>query len=310
MTSYYNEIDPYAAQRIRDLIADGRIPAGDVDERSVLDVCPSDLDGYDQHHFFAGIAGWPLALRLAGVPDTYPVWTGSCPCQPFSASGQRKGFADERHVWPFWFHLISQCRSARIFGEQVAGPDGFAWLDLVQADMEGVGYAFGKSVLPAACVEAPHERHRIFFLADATRFGREQWGPESVVARSSGRFGGGSDAARDFSDADSTRQSIGEGVAGIQCATNGASERQDAISHRYDFSNTYGEPSLWTPEPWRERRHWAVEPSMGRVADGVSDRVDKLRCLGNAIVPQVAAAFIEAALGIGRSVRLSEDLFG
>jgi hypothetical protein len=79
---YYNELDPYAAQWLRNLIAAGHIAPGDVDERSIEDVRPDDLVGYGQCHFFAGIGGWSRALRLAGIPDDYPVWTGSPHASP------------------------------------------------------------------------------------------------------------------------------------------------------------------------------------------------------------------------------------
>lgn len=141
--AYYNEFDPYAAQWLRNLIAAGHIAPGDVDSRSIEDVRPSELAGYTQCHFFAGIGVWSYALRRAGWADSRPVWTGSCPCQPFSAAGKGNGFSDERHLWPAWFHLISQCLPNVIFGEQVAAADGLGWLDLVQADLEAAGYARG-----------------------------------------------------------------------------------------------------------------------------------------------------------------------
>lgn len=111
MASYYNEIDPYAAQWLRNLIAAGHIAPGDVDERSIEDVRPSDLAGYTQCHFFAGIGVWSLALRRAGWADRQRAWTGSCPCQPFSSAGAGAGFADERHLWPAFHHLIEQCHT-------------------------------------------------------------------------------------------------------------------------------------------------------------------------------------------------------
>lgn len=163
---YYNENDLKAAAWLRELIALGHIPAGDVDERDVRDVTPNDLKRYAQHHFFAGIGGWPLALRRAGWPDDRPVWTGSCPCQPFSAAGQGKGFDDERHLWPDWFWLIAQCEPSTVFGEQVASKDGLAWLDLVQTDMEGAGNAFGAVDMCAAGVGAPHIRQRLWWVAE------------------------------------------------------------------------------------------------------------------------------------------------
>src|SRR5690348_1104404 len=120
MTAYYNEIDPQAAQWLRNLITAGLIAAGDVDCRSIAEVRPDDLRGYAQCHFFAGIGVWSHALRGAGWGDARPVWTGSCPCQPFSVAGDQEGFSDERHLWPVWFELIRECRPVAVFGEQVA----------------------------------------------------------------------------------------------------------------------------------------------------------------------------------------------
>lgn len=165
--AYYNEVDAYAAQWLRNLIAAGLITAGDVDTRSIVDVQPSDLRGYTRCHFFAGIGVWDYALGLAGWPADRPVWTGSCPCQPFSAAGRRGGLADERHLWPAWAHLIGECRPSEVLGEQVASKDGLDWLDLVHADLDGLGYAFGAADLCAAGVGAPHIRQRSWFVAHA-----------------------------------------------------------------------------------------------------------------------------------------------
>lgn len=134
VAAYYNEIDPFAAQWLRNLIGGGHIAPGEVDERSIEDVTPDDLRGFTQCHFFAGIGVWSHSLRLAGWPDDKPVWTGSCPCQPFSAAGKGDGFADERHLWPHFFHLISERRPQHVFGEQVASGNANIWFDLVQAD--------------------------------------------------------------------------------------------------------------------------------------------------------------------------------
>lgn len=165
--AYYNEIDPFAAQWLRNLIAAGHIAPGEVDERSIEDVTPDDLRGFTQCHFFAGIGVWSHSLRLAGWPDDRPVWTGSCPCQPFSAAGKGDGFADERHLWPHFFHLISERRPQHVFGEQVASGNANTWFDLVQADLEGVGYAFGLVPFTSAGIGAPHIRERAYWVANA-----------------------------------------------------------------------------------------------------------------------------------------------
>ena len=177
LTAYYNEFDPKAAAWLRELINAGHIAPGDVDERSIVDIRPADLVGYTQCHFFAGIGVWSYALRRAGWADDRPVWTGSCPCQPFSAAGKGNGFDDERHLWPHFHWLIQNCRPAVVFGEQVASKDGLGWLDLVQADLEGSGYASGAVDTCAAGFGAPHIRQRLYWVAERVSNTDEiEWG--------------------------------------------------------------------------------------------------------------------------------------
>jgi len=190
--AYYNEIDPYAAEWLRNLILFGHIAPGDVDTRSIEDVSPDDLRPYTQCHFFAGIGVWSHALRSAGWDDETPVWTGSCPCQPFSSAGQGAGFDDERHLWPAFHHLIEECRPAIVLGEQVASKDADPWIDLVQADVEAMGYAFGAVPFPSASVGAPHIRDRLYWVARADNTGLErrgQPGRERAAERIAGSSG-------------------------------------------------------------------------------------------------------------------------
>jgi len=182
--AYYNEIDPFAAAWLRELIKGGHVAAGEVDTRSIEDVRPEDLRGFEQCHFFAGIGGWSLALRRAGWPDDRPVWTGSCPCQPFSTAGQGTGFGDERHLWPAFYWLIQERRPAVIAGEQVASKDADPWLDLVQDDLEAVGYAFGAVAFPSAGVGAPHIRDRTYWMAYAKSKRRADGSPFQRSGRS------------------------------------------------------------------------------------------------------------------------------
>jgi len=174
MTAFYNEIDPYAAQWLRNLIKAGHIAPGVVDERSIEDIAPDELLQYTQCHFFAGVGVWSLALRRAGWPDDRPVWTGSCPCQPFSAAGQGAGFTDARHLWPSFAWLIANAQPAVVFGEQVASKAVEPWVDLVHADMEALDYAFGAVPFPSAGVGAPHIRDRLFWVAESGGERRER----------------------------------------------------------------------------------------------------------------------------------------
>lgn len=193
--AFYNEWERYPAQWIRNLAAAGHVADGTVDERSIRDVRAVDLVGRAQCHFFAGLGGWSYALRLAGWPDDRPVWTASCPCQPFSTAGKQRGFDDDRHLWPVLFELVRERRPAILFGEQVAGPAGRTWLDAVSADLESAGYAVGAANLCAASCGAPHIRQRLYFVAVADADGQRrdgqpvqlrERGPQAASAQAAG----------------------------------------------------------------------------------------------------------------------------
>ncbi|WP_137971978.1 DNA cytosine methyltransferase [Pseudomonas sp. F(2018)] len=263
MAAYYNEIDPYAAQWLRNLIKGGHIAPGDVDERSIEDVHPDDLRPYTQCHFFAGIGAWSLSLRRAGWPDSRPVWTGSCPCQPFSSAGQGAGFDDERHLWPDFHWLIRERRPVLVFGEQVASKDADPWVDLVQADLEAMGYAFGAVPFPAAGVGSPNIRDRLYWVADSrgARFTEQL------------RIG------------DERQPTCGPGLAALRGA---------------DSHGSAGPVNgLWTDADWlfcRDGKWRPVEPGTFPLADGAASRVGRLRAYGNAINAEAAAQFIGAYL--------------
>lgn len=363
--AYYNENDPKAAAWLRELIKHGHIAPGEVDERSIEDVEPSDLKGYTQCHFFAGIGGWSYALRLAGWPDDEPVWTGSCPCQPFSAAGKGLGFADERHLWPVWYRLIRELRPITIFGEQV--DKALAWIDLVSGNLEDQDYAFGAAIVGAHSVGAPHIRQRLYWVAHHHHPGREQYAQcdgetlrstraqrndprgrgelcgvanssstgleverqqqarrERATAQRGGAFIELADAQRDAREsgrlavesrksasAPSTRSSAqsrrcsGSGVLGNASEPrSGGNARavpraQAGAEGEVRCESDQSQPtSPWADCEWiwcRDGKYRPVEPGTFPLAHGVPGRVGLLRGYGNAIVPQVAAAFIQAS---------------
>lgn len=278
---YYNENDPDAADWIQALIDAGEIGWGIVDRRSICDVQPHELNGFVQYHFFAGISGWPLALRIAGWPDGRPVCTGSCPCQPFSQTGLRLGVADPRHLWPQFFRLIRVRGFPEIFGEQVAGEDGEIWFSGVRADLEGQGYEVGASDLPAASVGAPQKRQRLYWVAYANRDRRNQQRRDARIAHET--QGTASWIKSSFRrEADGLGYSYHEGPQG----------RRLNRDSRYQRSPWAAGVGVLGSDKKKRRR---VEPSISPVAYGVPDRVALIRGSGNAICPDLAAEFILAS---------------
>lgn len=332
MAAYYNENDPKMAAWLRELIRRDLIARGDVDERSIEDVCPNDLTPYRQCHFFAGIGVWSYALRQAGWPDDRPVWTGSAPCQPFSQAGKKGGVDDERHLWPAWFWLISQCRPDVVFGEQVASRDGLAWLNSVQADLESAGYAIGALDLCAAGFGAPHIRQRLFFVADATGVGSPRDARVLGQVQDEGRDEGHGEpdgylehAGCDECGAGRPSKETGAGAvepAGSSVAGDVGDTEQSGLAQQHWQRKALPESSgsgaweaivrtgpsacrgywrdpdwVWCNDPdgprWRP-----IEPGSFPLASRPPARMVRLRGYGNAIVAPVAAEFIRAYIGV------------
>ena len=323
MAAYYNENDAFAAQWLRNLVSAGHIAHGIVDDRSIEDVQPSDLFGFTQCHFFAGIGGWSVAMRQAGWSDSRPVWTGSCPCQPLSSAGRQQGHADERHLWPAFQRLIAQCQPATVFGEQVASKDGREWLAGVRADLEALGYACGAADLCAAGVGAPHIRQRLYWVADTQRNGQHGaghsrpaggyefadcgWLGDAPSPRRQNAYiqrrNGNETPSETQRPSDVRTASASDGLGYAE----GEGRQEQRGQHSQGAAGRSGQPrptmqagvaewngaTITVDRPDGQARI-AAEPALFPVAARIPGDVGRLRGSGNAIVPQVAAEFIMA----------------
>ena len=339
--AYYNEIDRDAAHVLRALIADGVIAPGDVDERSIKDVRPDDLRGYTQHHWFAGGGLWSVAARLAGWPDERPLWTGSCPCQPFSVAGKGAGADDPRHLWPDFFRLIRACRPPVVMGEQVAGAAGRGWFDGVSADLEGGDYACRAVDVPACAVDAPHIRQRLWWIAsdmgladcagrqsrlasaastrhgypliaaggaavtvaDTASVGRREGRTGNAVSERAGLAAAGAVLRNGMRD---VGDAIGPGLEGHPGHGNVRNQPGwfDALAPRSASATGGRNGSFWSDHEWRtgaDGKARRVKPGLRLLVDGLPGRVGLLRIGGNAISPVLAAEVIGAYLDCERA---------
>lgn len=326
--AFFNEFERFSAAWLRQLF-----PGATVDERSIADLETKDLSGHERVHLFAGIGGWEYALRLAGWPADRPVWTGSCPCQPFSSAGKGQGEKDPRHLWPEMFRLVAECHPDTIFGEQVASAIGHGWLDRVFADLEGEGYTCGAVVLGAHSVGAPHIRQRLYWVANSPKGRRgsgrtgeagnreqareeaERLQPAGGLVNTAG-FGPGrgredeagesaempwaghESRARRMGDADKQPGKLDARELPREEAQSG---RRGKLDGDLPFGSEHASEGVgaWNNFEWipcldgKARR---TQSGIFPLAHGVSARVGRLRGYGNAIVPQVAAQFIQAFL--------------
>ena len=244
---------------------------------------------------------------------TVDVISGGFPCQPFSVAGKRRGSEDDRYLWPEMLRVIEELRPAWVVGENVAGIVNMA-LDTALSDLEAKGYAAGAFIIPACAVDAPHRRDRVAIVAwnnDSKPDGRKPFaslgGTQKRESSQSGRI------CNVVADADSEKWNWGQ----QQCSTTGKSRFTDG-GYVPDPDNR-GKP-LWRngelpavkgigtgqssfrggASEYGGGEWWATEPDVGRVADGVPHRVDRLRSLGNAVVPQQFYPIFQAIAEVER----------
>ncbi len=256
MTALYTDLDPYCCRVLRARVADGGLPHGDVLECPIEELGDAQLRGRDQIHLFAGIGGFPLGFKWAGLPDDFSVVTGGFPCQDLSIAGKGAGLGGSRSgLWWQMLRIVRLARPRWVVVENVAALLGRG-LGAVVGPLAESGYRVEWDCIPASAVGAPHQRDRVWIVghlaSERCRQGRQ------------GRAAASGERGLPARDAANTKRQRCKG-------------RGEAIT------GTAKPPSRSQESDW-----WSVEPDVGRVADGIPKRVDRLRSLGNAIVPQIA----------------------
>ena len=236
------------------------------------------------------------------------VVVGGFPCQPFSIAGKQKAVQDDRHLWPDMLRVIKETRPRWVIGENVRNivsiSDGMV-LEQVYLDLESQGYEVQSFIIPASAVNAPHQRYRTWIVAhsecnkhrqeirrsseETSEVSREHRQNDNQSRQSSGassiRF-----SDKGYDDVAHTNQ---ERVFSTKIARNNGKDKQKSNDeHIGRCSTAFGRKVL--------QGNWSVEPNVGRVAHGIPNRVDRLKGLGNAIVPQIAYQ-------IGKAIMEAED---
>lgn len=259
---------------------------------------------------------------------TVDVVSGGFPCQPFSVAGKRRGKEDDRYLWPEMLRVISELRPAWVVGENVAGIVNMA-LDTVLSDLENIGYACQALIIPACAVDAPHRRDRVcivgwkrsacnLFYSNSESAEHKNIGKSEKGKQEQPRVGG---LYTDVSDSESIRLqrewSGGDQIGGTRPEKAQPERRCDVLSDTDNGSWTlWGNREPSTTEETATGRAdfggrapecvtgewWPAEPNVGRVANGVPSRVDRLKCLGNAVVPQQFYPIFQTIADIERGI--------
>lgn len=226
---------------------------------------------------------------------TVDVISGGFPCQPFSVAGKRRGKEDDRYLWPEMLRVISEIRPAWVVGENVAGIVNMA-LDQVLSDLESIGYACQALVIPACAVDAPHRRDRVAIVGRNANRDNEQTERQICAWKDTKPGGSGEDVADTSGKGLQGRKFCGTPDKGWQTKPYGSvGQCCEDVSYAKSTKRQSSRAEAWKRRPksgcsgW-----WPTEPDVGRVAHGVPHRVDRLRCLGNAVVPQQFQPIFEA----------------
>ena len=215
--------------------------------------------------------------------------TGGFPCQPFSVAGKQRGKADDRYLWPEMLRVIREARPSWIIGENVAGIVNMA-LDQVHIDLEAEGYEVESIIIPACGVDAPHRRDRVWIVAHAK--GGERGRLQKQISKK------GSQSCDQLSG-------IPSGLSGEFFPSNVADAESIAIQRQrtgwIEKSQPHEREGLFVRESEGSKQaQWLPEPNVDRVVDGLPNRTHRIRGLGNAIVPQVAAEIIRCIVEVSK----------
>ena len=224
--------------------------------------------------------------------QTVDVISGGFPCQPFSVAGKRRGKEDDRYLWPEMLRVISELRPTWVVGENVAGIVNMA-LDQVYADLENEGYSVQAFIIPACAVDAPHRRDRCAIIgygkdvahAESVRLQRK-WPCGEQISRPRPEKAQSERCCDVLSDTDNRGWTLWRNWE--------LSITEETATGRADFG---GRAPEYVTGEW-----WPAEPNVGRVANGVPSRVDRLKCLGNAVVPQQFYPVFQAIADIERGI--------
>lgn len=262
---------------------------------------------------------WPNAIIHEDIRTLDPVSigpvdlvTGGFPCQPFSNAGKRKGKEDDRDLWPEMLRVIKGCRPTWVIGENVAGFIGME-LDRSISDLEGEGYAVQAFDIPAVAVDAPHLRHRIWIVAYRESIGIGRLSVQPAKGRLASKGSKPHGRGKDVSDTDRIRRDSRripeqrEAREERTGQTTGRRRKDVADSSESGLQGRFVKSDEKEGREKQGRSHrlrsrsrggdyckWAAEPKLGRVAHGIPSRVDRVKSLGNSIVPQVAAEIMRA----------------
>ena len=226
---------------------------------------------------------------------TVDLISGGFPCQPFSVAGKRKGEDDDRFLWPEMLRVIQELQPTWVIGENVPGIVNMA-LDQVLSDLESLNYSTQAFLIPACAVDAPHRRNRIFIIAYTNSTG----GSECKKVRGGSRniYGQDRETTQETSQRNSVNGIRENGSHEYVANTESGKRTINETNRRHGKTTTQKIPGNRVSS---SRGAWRIEPDVGRVANGVPDRVDRLKCLGNAVVPQQVYPILQAIADIERS---------